>query len=322
MLGDAKRNLHHKQIKILIIMPDEDITLRKLQLLELKILLEFKRICEKHNIQYFLLWGTLLGAVRHQGFIPWDDDIDVGMLRSEYVKFLTICNEELSQEYFLQTFESDSGYANSFAKLRLNGTEAPESVNDDKLNHKGIWIDIFPLDHVPNNYLFQKIHIFRLRALSQMCYIKYGYTIKPTKLIRKVLHLGLRFFSAVFSKTQAIEMREKLLQKYNSRRTDYYIVSSLYLERYSGILPCCIPSKIFDQFSELEFEGIRFPVPAGYVTYLECVYGDYMRLPPEHERIKHTPYPPYFGEYANINSVDDVLESITFLNKTENTTYK
>lgn len=117
-------------------MVNGDITLRKLQLLELKVLLEFKRICEKHQIQYFLMWGTLLGAVRHQGFIPWDDDIDVGMLRSEYVKFLAICNEELSQDFFLQTFESDKTYVNSFAKLRLNGTEYPEPTNKDLLYHK------------------------------------------------------------------------------------------------------------------------------------------------------------------------------------------
>lgn len=301
---------------------EEDISLRKLQLLELKILLEFKRICEKHNIQYFLMWGTLLGAVRHQGFIPWDDDIDVGMLRSEYVKFLTICNDELSQEFFLQTFESDSGYANSFAKLRLNGTEGPEPENKDILNHKGIWIDIFPLDHVPNNHLSRKVHILKLMILSQICFIKYNYTIKPTKLVRKVLYLVLRFFSTVFSKTQIIRMIEKLLQKYNGRHTDYYISSYFYVDPYSGGLPSCFPSEIFSHLSKLEFEGILFPVPADYTTYLECAYGDYMRLPPEHERIRHIRYPPDFGKYACINSVDDMLELIVHSHKSGDTTCK
>ena len=87
------------------------------------------------------------------------------MLRSEYVKFLAICNEELSQDFFLQTFESDKTYVNSFAKLRLNGIEYPEPTNKDLLYHKGICIDIFPLDHVPNNCLFRKIHRFKLMTL-------------------------------------------------------------------------------------------------------------------------------------------------------------
>ena len=284
----------------------EDIAFRRLQLLELKILLEFKRICKKHNIQYFLMGGTLLGAVRHHGFIPWDDDIDVGMIRSEYTKFLAICNDELSSDYFLQTFESDKNYANSFAKLCLNGTKYPQHKTKNILSHKGIWIDIFPFDCAPWSIFARKIHIFKLRSLNRICQIKYGYTIEsPFTLKGEIFDLGLRCLSKFFSKTQLIDMRECLFQKYNGKAANYYINGSFY----------CYPAEIFAHLLELEFEGIKFPVPAGYATYLECAYGDYMSLPPENQRTRHTPYPPDFGKYANINSVDDVLKQMASSSK-------
>jgi phosphorylcholine metabolism protein LicD len=141
-----------------------------------------------------------------------------------------------------------------------------------------------------------------------MCQIKCNYAIKPYTLKGRLFFL----FSKVFSKTQVIRMRENLFQKYNKNYTDFYINDSLY----------CYPAEIFEQLSELEFEGIKFPVPAGYITYLECAYGDYMQLPPEHKRTRHTPYPPDFGKYAYIDSVDDVLKSTTPSYKPGDTTCK
>lgn len=279
-------------------MVSEGATLRKLQILELKILLEFKRICERHNLQYFLIGGTLLGAVRHRGFVPWDDDIDVGMMRSEYIKFLNVCKDELSQEYTLQTFETDRTYAHPFAKIRLVGTEYPEPKYKAVSDQRGIWMDIFPFDSTPSNRLLRDIHRFRLMTIIHMCEIKYNYTVEPSTLLRRVLYLGLRWFSRPFSRTWLENRREYLFQKYNRENPGSYIYSTL----------CCFPSEAFEQFVELEFEGIKFPVPAGYTDCLTCAFGDYMSIPPENKRIRHTPHAPNFGKYADICSVDEIRD--------------
>lgn len=126
----------------------------RLKACEVSMLKEFIEICEKLGLRYYALYGTLLGAVRHQGFIPWDDDIDVGMMREDYEVFVREGQKYLSEHLFLQTYESDPEYISGYAKIRDNNTTFIEtSVKSRKMNH-GIFIDIFPLDSFSDKNLY------------------------------------------------------------------------------------------------------------------------------------------------------------------------
>ena len=124
-------------------------TLRKLQLKELESLEYFDSFCKENELRYYLLGGCVIGALRHGGFIPWDDDIDIIMPRRDYDRFCKLAPKRLSDEYFLQTYFTDKNYPNPFAKIRLRGTEFVESITERSKMKGGIYIDVFPFDNFP-----------------------------------------------------------------------------------------------------------------------------------------------------------------------------
>ena len=148
--------------------------LREVQLIQLNMLLKVDEICRLNNIRYYLIGGSALGAVRHKGFIPWDDDVDIGMFRRDYDQFLDIADKFLDNKYFLQTNRTDPDYHGPYAKLRANNTTYIEKVSRSlgaKI-HQGIFIDIFPLDNVPDKKLLLKLQLTLMRFLLSVAFAR------------------------------------------------------------------------------------------------------------------------------------------------------
>lgn len=257
---------------------DRDI-LRKVQLTQLEIAKEIKRVCEENGIPYFLCDGTLLGAVRHGGFIPWDDDMDMGMLRSDYEKFCRIAPEKLGRDYCLQTWYTDPNYALPFAKVRKCNTLYLEGKSS-RLQENGFFVDIFPFDFVPENpekraaLANAQLQIYRVKLMKS----RYTPWMDNGRIIWKK-RIGYLFYQmkAVFAD------QEKLARDYDALALAEG-ESHVLCEQSALPKPDYYERAWCEGLTELTFENETFLVPRQYDAYLTALYGDYMQLPPEDQR--------------------------------------
>lgn len=256
-------------------------TTKKLQEKILKIFIEFKKICEDNGLKYYLIGGSCLGAVRHKGFIPWDDDIDVGMPREDFTTFCRIAPQFLSQNLFLQTYESDPQYYFEFAKIRdSNTTYLDSGMKQLDINH-GIFMDIFPLDSYPNS-LFSKFKLRFNRALYDN-YIQLRHSkIEPENrsVQKKIMQkLSCRI---VKSEIQAKASRTALFQQVSNKPGKFV---ANYYGAWAKKEIC--PTRWFGDGISASFEGYDVKIPKEYDSYLSQLYGDYMKLPPIEKRVSH-----------------------------------
>lgn len=259
----------------------------KLQKIILIIAKEVDRICKNNNIEYFLDGGTQLGAVRHKGFIPWDDDFDIGMKRKEFEKFIYACKKELNKsEFYLETSE-DTGYAFSFAKIHLNGTCIIEDFSKSADVHHGIFVDIFPYDKLPQNRLNRKLFLFINNLLKNLIWIKlnYGDDFHRKKISYKIF----KFLGKALPISLLKRKRNYLIQKYNYTNSDYYFNSD-YSKKF-------ISKYWIDDIVDYNFEKYNFKGVKDYDSFLRNLYGNYMNMPPEEERVCHSNYNVDFGKY-------------------------
>lgn len=250
--------------------------LRRLQLSELDILIEFDRVCRKNNIKYCLGCGTLLGAIRHNGFIPWDDDIDVWMIRAEYEKFCEIAEKELNSDYFFQNWINDPYFNSAYGKIRKKGTEYVR-IGQEKMKYKtGIYIDILPLDNLPDQYWARFRMIVKAWALRKLTYAKAG-SMCEKKIVKRFMFFVLSLYPIERAKKQF----KQLLSQYNDKDT-------LYCKCLGDVNFNPHWRDDFNELIEWEFEGHMFFVPSRYDSLLKNNIGiNYMELPPMEKRKPH-----------------------------------
>lgn len=253
--------------------------LEKAKNIMIEILTEVDRICVKYGIEYYLSDGTLLGAIRHGGFIPWDDDLDISMLRKDYNKFLEVAEKELDKRYFLQTSKTDKYYDIEHipTKIRHNGSLFIEEYG--KKYNQGVYIDIFPMDNVPNSKFKFNLQS-KISALIMKSSMRMRVKEKKLPLKNEINHLFYRFILFVFK-----GKRREALNKWLISLGDENSQEVVY-----GVDTCWnvnFNKKDIFPLKRIKFENGYFLAPSNPEAILVKLYGDYMKLPPIEEREWH-----------------------------------
>ena len=272
----------------------DDKTLRHLQKLELMILKDFIKICEENNLDYYIYGGSLIGTIRHEGFIPWDDDLDVIMFREDYDKFKQIFNSSENDKYYLLCSENEEDYFYLFSKLVLKGTVFEERwVNQVNFN-LGINIDIFVMDDLSDNKIkrfFQLKKAFFYNKLLIMSKIKVPDLSGPLLIITNFIHFILKLLRINPKNIQ--KWYYNFIMSYHNVDASEVFDVAVTVEEY----PQIFNKKGFKPIQKFKFEDIEVNVPNNYDEILTSIYGDYMQLPPLEDRYNHITREIDFGKY-------------------------
>lgn len=254
---------------------------RRLQLAQLEIMDEIHRLCIRHGIVYYMIGGTVLGAVRHGGFIPWDLDIDIAMKREDYDHFKEVCEEELSSRFSYRDYANTHNYDHPHALVCINHTilvNKFDKYNPNKEN-LGIYLDIFPLDNAPVEERARKNQaetIQRLKAYKGyklgMCYSNH----LAKKVVKKMIR-GAMFWTSV---DRINQKTDQCMRKYNDKSTGYLCSMASHYSYEKQ----CMPQDIYGVPQLVKFEDREYYAPQKIEEYLTRIYKDYMKLPPEEEQ--------------------------------------
>ena len=276
-VGLFKKDFFKKEIRNDFLVTEDR---KKLWAILIDIVIQIDKVCRKHGLKYFLMYGSILGAIRHKGFIPWDDDIDLTMPRKDYDKFINL-SEDFEEPYFLQTPYTDKEFLFSFARVRnSNTTSYSEVFKKQNMNH-GIFVAIFPLDNcvIENDEIIYEQN--KKMARMNSAYMRRNYPNLSNEDKMRVEEFGDNNPLSIY------ENIHKLAKSHSKERTKYigHLACAIYPYKKQ-----CFYKEDFDQMVYVEFEkDFSFPVPNGWKRILEQIYGDYMTFPPVEQRgVWHT----------------------------------
>ena len=254
---------------------------------DMDIVKEVVRICDAHGLKYYMLGGTMLGAIRHKGFIPWDDDIDLGMPRDDYEKFLEIAPKELPAHMKTVNYRTDRKFQYYITRVLDTDTKVIEERIGNDSKYTNASIDIFPVDGTPNNAFLRKIYFFRVlyhRALMSLCY-KDSIDRKRKRSGKEKLLLWVMERIPVEKLTTPYKQKCKIDKLLRSQKVE----GSKYIGNIMGAYRTreIVPADFYGEGAFYDFEDIQLRGMAKADEYLTFTYGDYMQLPPEESRKTH-----------------------------------
>lgn len=253
--------------------------LKKVQQVELEMLTEVHRLCQQHDIKYSMVGGTMLGAVRHGGFIPWDDDADVAMLRKDYNRFVQACETSLDHErFYFQDIHNTEGYRWGYGKLRRKHTKFIRLGQEFMPYEQGIFIDIFPLDSVPDQWLARMVHKCRCFLLRKALWSEVGKRVDKNRFKRLVYS-----FMAMESREHLVARYDRLVKACDGRETQ--MVRILTFPTPEGTFG--FYRRWYTEQESYPFESIMLRGPKDYDGWLTYKFGDYMTLPPKEQQKIH-----------------------------------
>ena len=261
--------------------------INQLKSIQLEVMDHFDKWCRENGVTYFITAGTLIGALRHKGFIPWDDDIDVVMLRADYEKMLSLYHND--GRYRLYSIEKDPSCVYSYAKIYDTATVLIEG-NENDHSPIGVNIDIFPLDNVTDNYEDGVKMKKQIRLLNDILGVK---LLDKTNrgVVKNILVGVLRILSSFFSYSWLVRRIIAKSKQYIENNDSRYIVNAVIHAKGEKEI---LEREWFASTVELEFEGRKYKAPVGADQYMRRLFGDYMQLPPEDKRVSHHRFKAYY----------------------------
>lgn len=256
-------------------------TLQKVQLI---IMDDIHRVCKNNNLKYYMIGGTMLGAIRHGGFIPWDMDIDIAMPRDDYEKFVSVYSKQLDKHFSCHNYKTDKNFHIPHAIVVLNNSTVEYAIDrlNPQINRIGIYVDVLPLDLCPDEINLRKKQECKINRIKKIIYYKNGLVYSKDNFISKAAKRMLRIILFLLPMKIVQDRLNYVMMKYNSKGGgDICSMVSHY-----GYNKLSMPKQIFGDPVEVPFAGRYYYAPHDYIEYLKRIFNDYMALPSEEVRQK------------------------------------